>query len=313
MRNFLLVLGLCSFNLTLLCAQSGVGSQGKRYFIVLDDAQLDFGIKLNAVFALDDRAPLSSNPHFQAMWNLIKLGASIEALTQGMDEPMSELNMGQEFGRNGYNKTVAVFYLRYGFGESSDLQLQRQFLEFGFSPGYFREGNNGANIYLDYRYNILKTEYGAGGASLDRPLDYEVFVGLRAGFDWSFQRSEGEAGFFQFLNEEVDRLAVEHEFTVAQLLALKQLAADSKVLMPEDVGGRAFHIGPVTGLRLSRELFSHGRIFAQGQFFYDLMDLSQGRSGEENQRSQHHIALQLGLEFAIGGEGRRQQRGPSFY
>ncbi len=284
---------------------------GNRYIIPLEDAQLDFGIKMNAVFAMDDRAPLSANPHFQAMWNLVKLGASLEALLQGMDAPMSELEMGEAFGRNGYNKTVAAFYLRYSFGESSDLALQPQVLELGVGPGYFKEGGSGANVYLDYRYSILRTPYSAGGGSIDRAFDYEVFLGLRAGMDWSFQRNESEAGFFQFLTNELERIALENEFTATQLIALQDLAEDSRVLLPEDVGGRSFHVGPTAGVRLSRKLFSHGRVFAQGQVFYDLMDLGQGRSGEENQRSQHHIALQLGLEFAIGGEGQRA--GPSFY
>jgi hypothetical protein len=245
------------------------------------------------------------------MWNLVKLGASLEALLQGAAEPMSELEMGEEFGRNGYNKTVATFFLRYSFGESSDLQLQPQSIEIGASPGYFREGGKGMNLHLDYRYSFLKTRYGAGGSSLDRPFDYEVFLGLRAGFDWSFQRSESEAGFFQFLHQEIERIALENEFTATQLVALQDLADDSKVLLPEDVGGRAFHIGPIGGIRLSRKLFSHGRIFAHGQLFYDLMDISQGREGEVNRRSQHHAAVQMGMEFAIGGEGRRTKS--SFY
>jgi hypothetical protein len=286
-------------------AQGQVGEKSTRYLLVLDDAQLDFGVKMNAVFALDDRAPLSANPHFQAMWNLVKLGASLEALLQGAAEPMSELEMGEEFGRNGYNKTVATFFLRYSFGESSDLQLQPQSIEIGASPGYFREGGGGMNLYFDYRYSFLKTRYGAGGGSLDRPFDYEVFLGLRTGFDWSFERSESEAGFFQFLNQEIERIALENEFTATQLIALQNLADDSKVLLPEDVGGRAFHIGPIAGIRLSRKLFSHGRIFAHGQIFYDLMDVSQGREGEVNRRSQHHAAVQMGIELAIGGEGRR--------
>lgn len=292
-------------------AQGRVGEESTRYLLVLEDAQLDFGVKMNAVFALDDRAPLSANPHFQAMWNLVKLGASLEALLQGSAEPMSELEMGEEFGRNGYNKTVAAFFLRYSFGESSDLQLQPQSIEIAASPGYFREGGSGMNLHLDYRYSFLKTRYGAGGGSLDQPFDYEVFLGLRTGFDWSFQRSESEAGFFQFLNQEIERIALEHEFTATQLVALQDLAEDSKVLLPEDVGGRAFHIGPIAGIRLSRKLFSHGRIFAHGQFFYDLMDISQGREGEVNRRSQHHAAIQMGVEFAIGGEGRRTRS--SFY
>lgn len=311
MRKNVLLLIFTILSLSAAWAQGRVGEHSTRYLLVLDDAQLDFGVKMNAVFALDDRAPLSANPHFQAMWNLVKLGASLEALLQGAAEPMSELEMGEEFGRNGYNKTVATFFLRYSFGESSDLQLQPQSIEIGASPGYFREGGKGMNLYLDYRYSFLKTRYGAGGGSLDRPFDYEVFLGLRAGFDWSFQRSESEAGFFQFLHQEIERIALENEFTATQLVALQDLADDSKVLLPEDVGGRAFHIGPIGGIRLSRKLFSHGRIFAHGQLFYDLMDISQGREGEVNRRSQHHAAVQMGMEFAIGGEGRRTKS--SFY
>jgi hypothetical protein len=260
---------------------------------------------MTSVFALDDRAPLSANPHFQAMWNLVRLGASLEALLHGMDEPISNLEMDEEFGQNGYNKTVPTFYLSLGFGETSDLQLQRQFVELAISPGYFAEGGRGTNLHLEYRYNFLKTEYGAGGGSLAKPFDYEAYLGVRTGFDWSFQRSESEAGFFQFLNSELERIALENEFTATQLIALEDLAEDSKVLLPEDVGGRAFHVGPIAGVRLSKELFSHVRLFASGQVFYDLIDLGSGQSGQENQRSQHHAALQLGIEFAIGGEGRR--------
>lgn len=285
--------------------------QGPSYLLVLEDARLDIGVKMTSVFALDDRAPLSANPHFQAMWNLVKLGASLEALMQGMDDPMADLEMEEEFGQNGYNKTVPTFFLSLGFGETSDLKMQQQYIELAIGPGYFAEGGRGTNLHLDYRFNFLKTEYGAGGGSLARPFDYEVYVGLRTGFDWSFQRSESEAGFFQFLNNKLERIALENEFTASQLITLERLAEDSKVLLPEDVGGRAFHVGPIAGVRLSKPLFSHARLFASGQFFYDLIDLGTGRSGEENQRSQHHAALQLGIEFAIGGEGRRAST--SFY
>lgn len=307
MRKNYLLFFVCSILASSLLAQTPRPrvQQGPRYLLVLEDARLDVGVKMTSVFALDDRAPLSANPHFQAMWNLVKLGASLEALLQGTSEPMADLEMGEEFGQNGYNKTVPTFFLSLGFGETSDLKMQQQFIELAISPGYFAEGGRGTNLHLDYRFNFLKTEYGAGGGSLARPFDYEAYVGLRTGFDWSFQRSESEAGFFQFLNNELERIALENEFTATQLITLEQLADDSKVLLPEDVGGRAFHIGPIAGVRLSKPLFSHARLFASGQFFYDLMDLSSGRSGEENQRSQHHAALHLGLEFAIGGEGRR--------
>ena len=60
-------------------------SSGPTYLLSMDDSKLDMGIRVVNVFALDDRAPLSSNPHFQAMWNLIKLGASLESLLQGLD------------------------------------------------------------------------------------------------------------------------------------------------------------------------------------------------------------------------------------
>jgi hypothetical protein len=312
MRKVLLLLLFWPVCASLLPAQKpNPRIKGPRYLLVLEDARLDLGVKMTSVFALDDRAPLSANPHFQAMWNLVKLGASLEALLQGMDEPLSNLEMGEEFGRNGYNKTVPTFFISLGFGETSDLQLQQQFIELAVGPGYFREGGRGTNLHLDYRFNFAKTQYGAGGGSLARPFDYEAYIGLRTGFDWSFQRSESEAGFFQFLNGEIERIASENEFTANQLIALEQLAEDSKVLLPEDVGGRAFHIGPIAGLQLSRNLFSHARLFANAQFFYDLMDLSAGRSGEENRRSQHNAMVQLGIEFAIGGEGQRVSS--SFY
>ena len=277
---------------------------GPSYLITLDDARLDIGLKTVSVFALDDRAPLAANPHYQAMWNLIKLGASVEALLQGMDEPIFELDTGKQFGQNGYNKTIISFFISYGFGESSDVEMQRQFLELGISPGYFKQGNGGMNLHLDYRFNLANTRYGAGANSIDRPVDYEIFVGARAGFDWSFQRSEGEAGFFAHLNEEIKRIAEENEFTVAQLLKLEKLAEDSKVLLPEDVGGRAFHIGPFAGARLSRKLFANGQAFLSGQIFYDVMDLVNRSKDVENMRSQHHASISLGISLAIGGEGK---------
>ncbi|MCB0599245.1 MAG: hypothetical protein H6557_17460 [Lewinellaceae bacterium] len=277
---------------------------GATYLITLDDARLDIGLKTVSVFALDDKAPLTANPHYRAMWNLIKLGASLESLLQGMDEPINDLSMDRRFGQNGYNKTVLSFFIRYGFGESSDVEMQRQFFELAVSPGYFKQGRKGMNLHLDYRFNVANTRYGAGANSIARAFDYEIFVGARAGFDWSFQRSEGEAGFFSHLNEEIKRIAEENEFTVAQLLSLERLAEDSKVLLPEDVGGRSFHLGPIAGARLSKRLFANGQVFLSSQAFYDVMDLVNTTKDVENMRSQHHISISLGLSLAIGGEGR---------
>ena len=277
---------------------------GATYLITLDDARLDIGLQTVSVFALDDKAPLAANPHYRAMWNLIKLGASLESLLQGMDEPINDLNMEREFGQNGYNKTIIGFFLRYGFGESSDVEMQRQHLELSVSPGYFKQGRRGMNLHLDYRVNLANTRYGAGVNSIARAIDYEIFIGGRAGFDWSFQRSEGEAGFFAHLNEEIKRIAEENEFTVAQLLSLERLAEDSKVLLPEDVGGRSFHLGPIAGARLSKRLFTNGQVFLSGQFFYDVMDLVNTTKDVENMRSQHHASISLGLSLAIGGEGK---------
>jgi hypothetical protein len=274
------------------------------YMILLDDAKLDIGVSVNSIFALDDRAPLSSNPHFEAMWNLVKLGASLEALLNGQGDPMNDLNMDRTFGQNGYNRSVFTFFLRYGFGESSDVKMQRQILELGISQGYFKEGNGGANLHLDYRYNLATTPYGAGGNSIARAIDYEIFVGARIGFDWSFQRSEGEAGFFAHLNEEIKRIADENEFSASQLIMLEDFAENSRILLPEDVGGRAFHVGPVAGGRLSKSIASKTQFYLQGQVFYDLMDLT-NENEAANVRSQHHIALILGLNYAIGGEGKR--------
>lgn len=285
----------------------------QSYLIPLDDAQLELGVETVSVFALDDRAPLASNPHFQAMWNLVKLGASLEALLNGAEEPLNDLDMERTFGKNGYNRTVFAFFVRYGFGESSDVALQPQWLELAVSPGYFREGRSGVNLHLDYRYNVAKTPYGAGGSSIARPIDYEVFLGARLGFDWSFQRSEGETGFFAHLNDEIKRIADENEFTASQLIMLEEFAEDSRVLLPEDVGGRAFHAGPLLGFRLSRTLVSNAKVYLQGQGFYDLMDLT-NRAGAQNVRSQHSILLSLGLSYAIGGQGGVTARsGPSFF
>ena len=181
---------------------SGLGT-GSRYLVQLDDAQLDMGLKTVSVFALDDRASLSSNPHFQAMWDLIRLGSTLESLLQGYEEPLNDIDLSKEFGKNGYNKTALMLYISYGFGESSDIKIQRHFLELGFSTGYFKQGKGGMNIHLDYRSNIFKTNYGAGGNSIQRAFDYEIYAGARIGFDWSSRRSESEAGFFSHLNDEI--------------------------------------------------------------------------------------------------------------
>ena len=284
-------------------ATSTIGAQSK-YLIILDDARLDVGVEMVSVFALDDRAPLSSNPHFEAMWNLVKLGASLEALLNGSEEPVNDLNMERTFGQNGYNRSVFKFFVRYGFGESSDVKIQRQFLELGASQGYFKEGNGGMNIHLDYRFNVATTPYGAGGKSIAKAIEYEIFVGARTGFDWSFQRSESEAGFFTHLSEEIERIADENEFTASQLIMLEDFAENSKVLLPEDVGGRAFHVGPMAGVKLSKTFVKNAQFFFQAQGFYDLMDLTNKR-GAANVRSQHHILLMTGLSYAIGGEGKR--------
>ena len=275
----------------------------KDYFLLLDDARLDFGLRLNSVIALDDRAKLSSNPHFQAMWNLIKLGATLETLLQGHEESMNDIDLGEEFGQNGYNKTVLTAFLSYGFGESSDLKIPTHFFELAVSPGYFKQGKRGMNLHFDYRANLMKTPYGAGGNSIGRAFDYEVFVGARAGFDWSFSRSESEAGFFNHLNKELERIAFENEFTAAQLIRLEQLAETSKVLLPEDVGGGAFHIGPIGGATLSKPFGSMFRAFASGIAFYDVMDLATGKADQENKRSQHSFSIILGVSMTIGSEG----------
>ena len=310
MQKFILLIILWAFSFAAFGQEENVdplprsSGGGNTYLIELDDARLDLGIRVVNVFALDDKAPLSSNPQFQAMWNLIKLGAQLESLLQGYDEPINDIDLGREFGQNGYNKTLFMLFLQYGFGESSDLELQRHFVEFAMSSGYFKEGNGGLNIHLDYRFNLAKTDYGAGVNSISRFLDYEVFLGARVGFDWSSSRSEGETGFFAHLKDEIKRIANENEFSAAQLIALEQLADDSKILLPDDVGGRAFHAGPIAGARVSTKLFGQSYLFAEGTGFFDLMDLSSKQKGKENIRSQHHITLSLGLMLAIGGEGR---------
>jgi hypothetical protein len=278
--------------------------KGKTYLFALDDAQLDIGLKTISVFALDDRASLYANPHFKAMWNLIRLGATVEAILNGNNEPLNDIDLGKKYGKNGYNKTVMMLFIRYGFGESSDLKIQQHFFELGISPGYFRQGNRGMNLHLDYRNNIIKTGYGAGGNSISRAFDHEIYVGGRIGFDWSFGRSESEAGFFSHLNDEIKRIARQNDFSVAQLLLLEQMAETSKVLLPEDVGGRAFHIGPVAGARISMQILRSGRFFLEGNGFYDLMDHVGSKGNKENKRSQHHISLGAGLQLTIGGEGR---------
>lgn len=273
-----------------------------RYVLMLDDAILEVGARFSGIFALDDRASLSSNPHFEAMWNLVKLGANLEALLQGESEPINDINLGKKFGKNGYNNTVVAFFLRYGFGESTDGALQRHFFELSVGPGLFK-GGNGMNLHVDYYMNLAKTNYGAGGRSISRSFDYEIFAGARVGYDWSFRRSESEAGFFTHLNNEIKRIADENEFTASQLIKLQELAESSRVLLPKDVGGRVFHVGPVVGVKVSKEILKNTRIFAGATGFYDLMDLGSGRSDEENIRSQHHAAIQLGASITLGAEG----------
>ncbi len=276
----------------------------KNYFVALDDARLDFGVKFTSVIALDDRAKLSSNPHFKAMWNLVRLGAQLESLLQGNEDPLNDIDLGEEFGQNGYNKTVVTIFISYGFGESSDVKIPTHFFELAASPGYFKQGKKGMNLHFDYRANILKTPYGAGGNSIGRAFDYEVFVGARTGFDWSFSRSESEAGFFNHLNNEIERIAFENEFTAAQLIKLEDLAETSKVLLPEDVGGGAFHIGPIAGARLSKKIGSNFQAFVSGLGFYDMMDLTAGKKDRENKRSQHSFSIMLGVNMTIGAEGQ---------
>jgi len=286
---------------------------GSSYIVLLDDAQLDIGVRLNSIFALDDKAPLSANPHYRAMWNLIKLGSSVEALLQGLDEPLNDLDLSRQFGQNGYNKTVLAFFIRYGFGETDDTKLQQQFLDLSLSSGYFREGDSGMNVHLDYQYNFATTPYGAGGASIERAIDYEFFAGARIGFDWSFQRSDGEVGFFTHLSEELNRIAEENELTASQLIELETMAEDSKILLPEDVGGRSFHIGPIAGGRVSKRIFPKTKAFAEVNGFFDMMDLFDKDNGQENSRSQHMVTGSLGITMTIGGEGSRPPSNHSFF
>jgi len=305
-RRILLVIAALSLLPAISNAQNQVSpyNNSRRYLLNLNDAQLQIGLQTATVFALDDRASLSSNPHFQAMWNLIKLGATLETLLRGANEPLNDINLGQQFGRNGYNKTVLALFVRYGFGESSDLKLQRHWLELNLSSGYFREGKKGTHVHLDYQMNLAKTNYSAGGGSIARSFDYEIFAGARVGFDGSFARSESESGFFTHLNQEIQRIASENDFTAGQLVALQNLAESSRVLLPKDVGGRAFHFGPIAGARVSKNILRNTNAFASGLVFYDLMDLNSPKQGEENKRSQHIISLSLGLSLTIGGEGK---------
>lgn len=282
---------------------SSVQRPRREYFSFLDDARLEIGTRLVGVFALDDRAPLSSNPHFKAMLNLIKLGATVESLLEGHQGPMNDIDMDREFGLNGYNKTVLQAYVRYGFGESSDLKIQKHFFEFVISPGYFRQGGKGMHLHVDYQMNLLKTGYGAGANSLDRTFDYEVYTGARLGFDWSSGRSESESGFFSHLDHEISRIANEHDFSAAQLIMLQELANDSKILLPKDVGGSALHAGPMFGARISKSVLKNTRLFLDGSGFYDITDWIGNNGSKENKRSQHHIGLALGLKITIGSEG----------
>ncbi len=309
-RIILLVIGVLGLVPAVSDAQQIQQHGNRRYLLNMNDSQLDIGLQTATIFALDDRASLSSNPHFQAMWNLVKLGATLETLLRGADEPLNDIDLGQEFGRNGYNKTVIMFFVRYGFGESSDLKIQRHFLELGVSPGYFREGKKGMNLHLDYQMNLAKTDYGAGAQSISRSFDYEFFAGARVGFDGSFARSESEAGFFTHLNSEIQRIATENDFTATQLVALQNLAETSRVLLPKDVGGNSFHFGPIAGARVSKKVFKSSRVFASGMGFYDLMDLASPKKGEENKRSQHILSLSLGFNVTIGAEGKA--RGTTF-
>lgn len=281
------------------------GVRGSGFALRLNDAQLDVGLQTVSVIALDDRAQLSANPHFEAMLNLVRFGATLESLLRGDDNPMNDINTDKKFGRNGYNKTVLMFTVRYGFGESDDVKLQRHFFEFGLSPGFFKQGNKGTHMHLDYQMNIAKTGYGAGGNSLDRNFDYEIFVGGRMGMDWSFSRSESEAGFFTYLNEELERIAAENSFSVAELVMLEDLIESSRVLLPKDVGGGAFHIGPIAGARLSKKIIGPVRAFGSVTGFFDVMDLVKNSGGGENKRSQHQANISLGFKVSIGGEGNQ--------
>lgn len=293
----------------LFCFLSGLiisqtTSKGNTYLIAMDDSSLDIGLKVVNVFALDDRAPLSSNPHFQAMWNLIQLGAKLESLLSGTGEALNDIDLTREFGQNGFNRSVVTLFGRYGFGESSDVALQSHFFEFALSPGYFKEGQGGFHMHLDYQVNVAKTGYGAGVNSIGKAFDYEIYAGARIGFDWSSGRSESESGFFTHLKDEIKRIADENEFTAAQLIMLEDLVDDSKILLPEDVGGRAFHIGPIVGARLSKKILNNAKLFIDGMGFYDIMDLNAKNVERENKRSQHHLSIIAGFSFAIGGQGQ---------
>ena len=292
---------LC-FLTTLTIAQTS--TQHQSYLLPMDDSSLDVGLKVVNVFALDDRAPLSSNPHFQAMWNLIQLGAKLESLLNGTGDALNDIDLSKEFGQNGFNRSVVTLFARYGFGESSDVALQSHFLELALSPGYFKQGNGGFHIHIDYQMNIAKTGYGAGVNSIGKAFDYEVYAGARIGFDGSSGRSESEAGFFVTLKDEIKRIANENEFTASQLIMLEELVDDSKILLPEDVGGRAFHIGPILGARLSKRILGNAKVFIDGYGFYDIMDLNATNEERENKRSQHHLSVIGGVSFAIGGQGQ---------
>jgi hypothetical protein len=107
----------------------------------------------------------------------------------------------------------------------------------------------------------------------------------------------------------LERIAEENEFTVAQLLKLEEMAEKSKVLLPEDVGGRSFHIGPIFGGRLSKHITRNSQVFLSGTAFYDLMDLTNGKNNQENERSQHQVNISLGFNITIGGEGKSMVKG----
>jgi hypothetical protein len=237
------------------------------------------------------------------MMNLVRLGATLEAMLQGAEQPLNDIDFGKQFGMNGYNKTAIQFFFRYGFGESSDLKLQTHFFELALSSGYFRQASGGMHVHLEYQMNLAKTRYGAGARSISKAFEYEVYVGGRIGMDWSSGRSESEAGFFTHLSEELRRISNRRDFSAAQLIMLEELAQSSRILLPKDVGGRAFHIGPVAGARLSKNIMKNGRVFAGAMGFYDLMDLTSGNNGKENRRSQHHLALELGFSLTLGAEG----------
>ena len=93
---------------------------------------------------------------------------------------------------------------------------------------------------------------------------------------------------------------------------LEDLAETSKILLPEDVGGRAFHIGPMVGARVSKKIGNSFRIFLDGMGFYDMMDLTSSKKSVENKRSQHHASVMFGFAFTIGGEGPGYNPGSFF-